>query len=92
LVNALVQMRAESKKLVSAQLLKILASADFKTDGSKGQVLSFRAWDRQLRQPIMMSDGQGVIELAPLEGVMHPRSALDTLGADAPEKLCKVGS
>jgi ABC transporter substrate binding protein (PQQ-dependent alcohol dehydrogenase system) len=92
LVNALVQMRAESKKLVSAQLLKVLASADFKTDGSKGQVLSFRAWDRQLRQPIMMSDGQGVIELAPLEGVMHPRSALDTLGADAPEKLCKVGS
>jgi ABC transporter substrate binding protein (PQQ-dependent alcohol dehydrogenase system) len=92
LVNALVQMRAESKKLVPAELLKILASADFKTDGSKGQVLSFRAWDRQLRQPLMIGDGQAVIELAPLEGVMHPRSALDTLGADAPEKLCKVGS
>ncbi|MDR6536503.1 branched-chain amino acid ABC transporter substrate-binding protein [Variovorax soli] len=57
-------------------------------DGSKGTGLSFRAWDGQLRQPMLLSDGQGVISLAPAEGVLHPRNVLDTLGADAPEKLC----
>jgi hypothetical protein len=31
-----------------------------------------------------------VLSQAPVEGVMHPRDALDTLGADAPEKLCKA--
>jgi ABC transporter substrate binding protein (PQQ-dependent alcohol dehydrogenase system) len=78
------------KKWLSADFLKHLHSSEFKVDGSKGQVLSFRAWDRQLRQPVFLSDGQAVVETAPLEGVMHPRNALDTLGADSPEKLCKA--
>jgi ABC transporter substrate binding protein (PQQ-dependent alcohol dehydrogenase system) len=81
---------ATSKRMVAADVIKALNAADLKIDGSKGQVLSFREWDRQLRQPMMLSDGQGVIEVAPLEGVMHPRSVLDSLGADAPEKLCKA--
>jgi ABC transporter substrate binding protein (PQQ-dependent alcohol dehydrogenase system) len=59
-------------------------------DGSKGVVMSFRPWDGQLRQPLLLTDGQGVISTAPVEGVLHPKNLLDTLGADAPEKLCKV--
>ena len=35
-------------------------------------------------------DGQGVIGTAPVDGVLHPKNALDTLGGDAPEKLCKA--
>ena len=42
----------------------------------------------QLRQPMLLTDGQGVISQAPAEGVLHPRNVLDTLGADSPEKLC----
>ena len=57
-------------------------------DGSKGTNLSFRPWDGQLRQPMLLTDGQGVIAQAPAEGVLHPRDVLDTLGADGPEKLC----
>ncbi len=59
-------------------------------DGSKGTQLSFRAWDGQLRQTLLLTDGQGVISQAPIEGLLHPSQVLDTLGADAPEKLCKV--
>ena len=59
-------------------------------DGSKGTPLSFRAWDGQLRQTMLLTDGQGVIAQAPIEGLLHPSNVLDTLGADAPEKLCKV--
>jgi len=59
-------------------------------DGSKGVTMSFRPWDGQLRQPLLLTDGQGVIGQAPAEGVLHPKNTLDTLGADAPEKLCKA--
>jgi ABC transporter substrate binding protein (PQQ-dependent alcohol dehydrogenase system) len=66
------------------------ALADVEIDGSKGVAMSFRAWDGQLRQPLLLTDGQGVVGLAPSEGVLHPKNVLDTLGADAPEKLCKA--
>ena len=74
----------------AAQIQKALTRADFTLDGFKGVRLGFRAWDRQLRQPLLMSDGQGVIAMAPVEGVMHPKNVLDTLGADAPESACKA--
>jgi ABC transporter substrate binding protein (PQQ-dependent alcohol dehydrogenase system) len=66
------------------------ALQDASLDGSKGVAMQFRPWDRQLRQPILLSDGQGVLGAMPLEGVLHPRNALDTLGADEAEKLCKA--
>ena len=31
-----------------------------------------------------------MIAQAPVDGVLHPKNTLDTLGADAPEKLCKA--
>ena len=65
------------------------ALADGELDGSKGVGLSFRAWDGQLRQPLLLSDGQSVVATAPVDGILHPSNALDTLGADAPEKRCK---
>ena len=43
----------------------------------------------QLRQPLLLTDGVGVIGSAPVEGVLHPKNVLDTLGADAPESACK---
>lgn len=69
---------------------KALASNEL--DGSKGVTMSFRPWDGQLRQPLLLTDGQGVIGQAPADGVLHPKNTLDTLGADAPEKLCKARS
>ncbi len=72
----------------TASVHKALLGANL--DGSKGVAMQFRPWDRQLRQPILLTDGQGVQGAMPLEGVLHPRNALDTLGADEAEKLCKV--
>ena len=71
-----------------AAFQKALLDSDL--DGSKGVQLSFRAWDGQMRQTMLLTDGQGVIGTAPVDGVLHPKNSLDTLGADAPEKLCKV--
>ncbi len=76
-----------SKGLNFAQAL-----AQVQVDGSKGVAMSFRPWDGQLRQPLLLSDGHAVQAVAPGDGVLHPRDKLDTLGADAPEKRCKARS
>ena len=81
---------ALDKAMTPAAQLKALVQPGFTLDGFKGVRLSFRAWDRQLRQPLLLTDGQGVIGLAPAEGILHPTNVLDTLGADAPEGLCKT--
>ncbi len=66
------------------------ALVSIELDGSKGVPMSFRPWDGQMRQTILLTDGQGVVSIAPVEGVLHPKNTLDTLGVDAPEKLCKA--
>jgi ABC transporter substrate binding protein (PQQ-dependent alcohol dehydrogenase system) len=87
-MDALVAAAVAAPKGPMAALHKALAEAEL--DGSKGVSMSFRAWDGQLRQPVLLTDGRSVIDVAPVDGVLHPKNALDTLGADAPEKLCKA--
>ena len=79
----------EEPKANLVQLLNKLRSGKTTLDGFKGTALSFRPWDGQLRQGIFMAHGQAVAGMAPVEGVLHPREVLDTLGADEPESLCK---
>jgi ABC transporter substrate binding protein (PQQ-dependent alcohol dehydrogenase system) len=71
------------------QQLKALKDGERAVDGYKGQRLTFRAWDGQLRQPVLLAHGNGLVETAPVEGFLHQRSALDTLGYDQPETGCK---
>nr|WP_240980413.1 ABC transporter substrate-binding protein [Ramlibacter agri] len=77
-------------KATTAQLLQALKSDALSFDGYKGRPLSFRAWDGQLRQPLLLAHGNGVADIAPLEGFLHQRTTLDTLGYDAPETACKA--
>jgi len=86
--KALVAAAVAAPKGPAATWAQALAKTPL--DGSKGVSLTFRPWDGQLRQPVLLSDGQGVVSQAPVEGVLHPSNALDTLGVDAPEKLCKT--
>jgi ABC transporter substrate binding protein (PQQ-dependent alcohol dehydrogenase system) len=86
--RALVQAAARDPGNIAAQL-KALKEGAVTLDGYKGQRLGFRAWDGQLRQSILLAHGNGVSDIAPLEGFLHPRSTLDTLGYDAPESACK---
>jgi len=89
--KALLQAALEHASSPSAaQILKALNRPDFTLDGFKGVRLSFRAWDRQLRQPLLLTDGLGVVGSAPVDGVMHPRNVLDTLGSDEAESACKA--
>ena len=56
----------------------------------KGYPGSFRIWDHQLRQAILLATSDAVIATAPVEGALHENNNLDTLGLDAPEFMCKI--
>jgi ABC transporter substrate binding protein (PQQ-dependent alcohol dehydrogenase system) len=63
---------------------------DFSVAAFKGQRLTLRDWNLQLRQPILLSDGRMVVSVSPQEGFLHQVSELDTLGVDRPETKCKL--
>lgn len=54
----------------------------------KGQPVTFRGWNGQLRQPILLFDGRTTVSVSPQEGFLHQRSPLDTMGLDQPESQC----
>ena len=56
----------------------------------KGQKLTLRDWDLQLRQPILLTDGRTIVSVSPQPGFLHQFSELDTLGYDRPETKCKL--
>jgi ABC transporter substrate binding protein (PQQ-dependent alcohol dehydrogenase system) len=73
-----------------AKIMQDMQSADFGVAAHKGQKLSLRNWDWQLRQPILLSDGRTVVSISPQPGFLHQVTELDTLGFDRPETKCKL--
>jgi ABC transporter substrate binding protein (PQQ-dependent alcohol dehydrogenase system) len=67
-----------------------ILSPQFGVAGFKGQAMSFRPWDRQLRQPILLTGPRSLVSTSPQEGFLHPKYLTDTLGVDAPETTCKL--
>ena len=69
---------------------EFLKGPDFSVAAFKGQRLTLRDWNQQLRQPILLADGRMVVSVSPQEGFLHQFSELDTLGVDRPETRCKL--
>ena len=61
---------------------------DYSIAAFKGQKLTFRKWNWQLRQPVFLGDARSVVTTSPQEGFLHQFSELDTLGIDQPETKC----
>jgi ABC transporter substrate binding protein (PQQ-dependent alcohol dehydrogenase system) len=72
------------------RLFDFLKGKDFSMAAFKGQRLTLRDWNLQLRQPILLVDGRMVVSVSPQEGFLHQVSELDTLGVDRPETKCKL--
>lgn len=72
------------------QVEDYIKSDGFSIAAFKGQKLTFRNWNWQLRQPVLIGDGHGVVSTSPQEGFLHQFSELDTLGVDRPETKCKL--
>ena len=73
-----------------ARIMQEVKSADFGVAAYKGQKLTLRDWDWQLRQPILLSNGRTVVSISPQPGFLHQVTALDTLGIDRPETRCRL--
>ena len=72
------------------RLLDFIKGPDFSLAAFKGQPLTLRDWNLQIRQPILLGDGRMIVSISPQEGFLHQVSELDTLGVDRPETKCKL--
>jgi len=79
-----------SGKTAPADLKAYLLSDQFEVAGFKGQGLTFRRWDQQLRQPVLLAQDLLVTSISPQEGFLHPKFLTDTLGFDEPETKCHL--
>lgn len=70
------------------KLDSFIKSPDFTVAAFKGQRLTFRDWNWQLRQPVLLGTESSVVTSSPQEGFLHQVSELDTLGYDRPESTC----
>ena len=66
-----------------------LIGNNFGLGAYKGVKVSFRNWNGQLRQPILLAAPRSMVSVSPQEGYIHPFSELDTMGKDKPESTCK---
>nr|WP_246107444.1 ABC transporter substrate-binding protein [Puniceibacterium confluentis] len=65
-----------------------ILSDDFELAAFKGVAVTFRSWNGQMRQPILLYDGRITVSVSPQDGYLHQRSPLDSLGLDEPESAC----
>ena len=67
-----------------------MLSDQFEIAAFKGEGLSFRPWNQQLRQPILLVTPRVLVSVSPQEQFLHERTPLDTLGYDEPESACRL--
>jgi hypothetical protein len=71
-----------------AKLIAFLGRDSTQFDGHKGLPLSFRAWDRQLRQPLYVVDGAKMTELPAANPNDSARVLLDQYGTLSASSAC----
>jgi len=74
----------------SATLRDYLRSDDFEIGAFKGEGLTFRTWNNQMRQPILLVAPRVLVSVSPQDEFLHQRTPLDTLGFDQPETSCDL--
>jgi ABC transporter substrate binding protein (PQQ-dependent alcohol dehydrogenase system) len=89
-VRSISEATTRTNQVDYAAVSSYIRGAEFGVAGFKGQKLTFRPWDGQLRQPILLASARTLVSVSPQEGFLHPESELDTLGYDAAETLCKL--
>ena len=94
--DAWVALRAVGEAVVRTgssepgELRNFMLGDAFELAAFKGQPVTFRSWNGQLRQPILLFDGRINASVSPQEGFLHQLSLLDTLGTYAPETSCSA--
>jgi ABC transporter substrate binding protein (PQQ-dependent alcohol dehydrogenase system) len=88
-VRAIGEAATRTRSAEPKTLIAYLRSENFDLAAFKGRKLTFRAWNGQLRQPILVGTAKLPVTVSPQPGFLHQFSELDTLGIDRPETACK---
>jgi len=84
---------ASRKQTADAKVLRAyMQSKEFELAGFKGVKTTFRDWNGQLRQPLLVATPKILVSVSPQQGFLHQFTELDTLGYDKPESKCKAYS
>lgn len=87
-VRAIGEAATRTKSDAPDKIVPYMASAKFELAAFKGIRTTFRDWNGQLRQPILVTTPKLPVTVSPQPGFLHQVSELDTLGIDKPESKC----
>ena len=88
-IRAIGESSTRTNSMEVTAIKSYINSDKFALAGFKGKKLSFRHWNGQLRQPILLAAARSIVAVAPIPGFLHQKNELDTLGYDEPESSCK---
>lgn len=88
-MRAIGESATRAKSVDFDKVKTFMLGEEFALAGFKGVPLSFRRWNGQLRQPVLLAWSRSLVAVAPVEGFIHPKNELDTLGYDEPESKCR---
>ncbi|NOT71687.1 MAG: ABC transporter substrate-binding protein [Hyphomicrobium sp.] len=71
-------------------LSAFIHAPEFEVAAFKGVKTTFRNWNGQLRQPLIVTTPKLLVSISPQPGFLHQFTELDTLGIDKPETKCKA--
>jgi ABC transporter substrate binding protein (PQQ-dependent alcohol dehydrogenase system) len=89
-VRSVGEAATRTKSAAPADLIAHMKSSEFELAAFKGRKLTYRAWDGQLRQPILIATAKLPVTVSPQAGFLHQFTELDTLGIDKPESNCRA--
>lgn len=89
-VRAIGEAATRTNAADAKTLVDYMRSPDFEIAAFKGQKLTFRKWNGQLRQPIFVVTDKLHVTVSPQKEYLHKNSELDTLGIDQPKTKCKA--
>ena len=80
----------QTSSRAATDLRDFMLSDKFNLAGFKGVPLSYRNWNGQLRQPILVVGPRMLVSVSPQDGFLHQVSILDTLGFDKAQSSCQL--
>ena len=88
-VKSIVESVLRTKSTEFETVGAYLRSNRLNLDAYKGNPVSYRSWDNQLRQPVLLHTYNAVTGRAPFRGFLHPTENMDSLGFDQGETRCQ---
>lgn len=89
-VRSIGEAATRTRSTAVADIAAFVRGPDFALGAFKGKGISYRDWNGQLRQPILLAGPRTLVSVSPQVGFLHQFTELDTLGYDRPENACRL--